>query len=110
MDRVFYGRAAIFAHKPAAVIASCRRGGASATFDQLNKYLTISSMPIVSANYWNMVHGNNAEEVVQDIEGMQTMKILGNNMAWLMKCIEAGKSAGIELPAIEARIKTNYIR
>lgn len=108
MDRVFYGRN--FSPKPAAAVVSCRRGGASAAFDEINKYFTISSMPIVSANYWNQVHGNNPEEVKQDIEGMQTMRILGKNMAYLLKCIEAGKKAGIEAPEVEKRTATNFIR
>ena len=110
MDRVFYGRGARFAHKPAAAIVSCRRGGASAAFDEINKYFTISHMPIVSSQYWNQIHGNNAEEAKQDLEGMQTMRVLGNNMAYLLKCIDAGKNAGIEKPEIEPKIKTNFIR
>jgi multimeric flavodoxin WrbA len=110
MDRAFYGRGARFAHKPAAAIVSCRRGGASAAFDEINKYFTISHMPIVSSQYWNQIHGNNAEEAKQDLEGMQTMRVLGNNMAYLLKCIEAGKNAGIEKPEIEPKIKTNFIR
>ena len=110
MDRAFYGKGNLFRFKPAAAIASCRRGGATATFDQLNKYFTISSMPVVSSKYWNMVHGNKPEEVVRDEEGMQTMRELGKNMAWLLKCIEAGRRSGIELPVPEAPIKTNYIR
>lgn len=108
MDRVFYGRN--FSPKPAAAVVSCRRGGASAAFDEINKYFTISSMPIVSSNYWNQVHGTNPEEVKQDIEGMQTMRILGKNMAYLLKCIEAGKNAGILAPEIEQRTATNFIR
>lgn len=110
MDRAFYGRAKLFANKPAAAIASCRRGGSSTTFDQLNKYFTISNMPVVSSNYWNTVHGNTPEEVTQDIEGLQTMRILARNMAWLLKCIEAGKQAGINPPAFETRTNTNFIR
>lgn len=110
MDRAFYGRAALFAHKPAAAIASCRRGGSSTTFDQLNKYFTISNMPVVSSNYWNTVHGNTPAEVAQDIEGLQTMRILARNMTWLLKCLAAGKEAGIQPPAFEARTNTNFIR
>ncbi|MGN0189629.1 MAG: flavodoxin family protein [Candidatus Cryptobacteroides sp.] len=110
MDRVFYGKGNVFRFKPAAAVASCRRGGATATFDQLNKYFTISSMPVVSSKYWNMVHGNTPEEVVRDEEGMQTMRELGKNMAWLLKCIDAGRRSGIDLPVPEAPIKTNYIR
>ena len=110
MDRVFYHKSAGYQGKPAAAIASCRRGGASATFDQLNKYFTICSMPVVSSQYWNMVHGNTPDEVKQDLEGMQTMRTLARNMAWLLKCIEAGKKAGIDLPEHEPKIATNYIR
>lgn len=110
MDRAFYGRAKMFSNKPACAIASCRRGGSSTTFDQLNKYFTISNMPVVSSNYWNTVHGNTPAEVAQDIEGLQTMRILGRNMAWLLKCIAAGKEAGINPPAFEARTNTNFIR
>ena len=110
MDRAFYGKGVVFANKPAAAIMSCRRGGATATLDQLIKYFTISNMPVVSSQYWNMVHGNTPDEVRQDLEGMQTMRTLGVNMAWLLKCIEAGKAAGIELPQREAKVATNFIR
>ncbi len=110
LDRMFYSNGKNFADKPGAVIVSCRRGGASAAFDQLNKYLTISNMPVVSSQYWSMVHGNTPEEVIQDLEGMQTMRTLAKNMAWLLKCIEAGDKAGIERPQREAKINTNYIR
>ena len=110
LDRAFYGKGAVFAGKPGAAIVSCRRGGASAAFDQLNKYFTISNMPIVSSQYWNQVHGNTPEEVRSDAEGMQTMRTLGNNMAWLLKCIEAGKEAGITFPEREPAVMTNFIR
>lgn len=110
MDRAFYGKGAVFANKPATAIMSCRRGGATATLDQLIKYFTISNMPVVSSQYWNMVHGNTPDEVRQDLEGMQTMRTLGVNMAWLLKCIEAGKAAGIELPQRETKVATNFIR
>lgn len=110
LDRAFYGKGAVYADKPAAAVMSCRRGGATATLDQLNKYFTISNMPIVSSQYWNMVHGNTPEQVRQDLEGMQTMRTLGTNMAWLLKCIEAGKAAGIAKPEREAKVATNFIR
>lgn len=110
MDRACYSGGSAFAYKPGAAVVSCRRGGASAAFDQLNKYFTILNMPIVSSNYWNMVHGNTPEEVMQDEEGVQTMKILGKNMAWLVKVIDAGKNNGIPVPEREEKIKTNYIR
>lgn len=110
LDRLFYSGRPYFVGKPGTAVVSCRRGGASASFDQINKYFTISEMPVVSSNYWNQVHGGNAEEVKQDEEGMQTMRQLGRNMAWLLKCIEAGKAAGIPMPETEERIWTNFIR
>ena len=109
LDRLFYA-GDCFQYKPGAAIVSCRRGGATAALDQLNKYFTISNMPVVSSQYWNMVHGNTPEEVKQDLEGMQTMRTLGKNMAWLLKSIQAGKAAGIELPEKEKRAVTNFIR
>lgn len=110
LDRAFYSGGSVFADKPGAAVVSCRRGGATATFDQINKYFTICNMPIVSSQYWNMVHGNTPEEVVQDEEGMQTMRTLASNMAWLLKCIEAGKKAGIAMPVREEKLRTNFIR
>lgn len=110
MDRVFYGRGELFKNKPACGVVSCRRGGASATFDEINKYFAMNSMPIVTSQYWNQVHGTNPEEVRKDEEGMQTMRTLGNNMAWLLKCIDVAKKAGVEYPEKEKQIKTNFIR
>lgn len=110
MDRAFYGKGKIFRYKPAAAIVSCRRGGSTAALDQINKYFTISSMPVVSSKYWNMVHGNTPDEVRQDLEGMQTMRELGRNMAWMLKCFAAGRAAGIEPPKKEIPVKTNFIR
>lgn len=110
MDRLFYGRGALFAGKPAAAVVSCRRGGATAAFDEMNKYFTISNMMVVGSQYWNQIHGNTPEEARRDEEGMQTMRTLGRNMAWLMKSIEAGKAAGIVFPAREKPVKTNFIR
>lgn len=109
LDRFFYAGDG-FQYKPGAAVVSCRRGGSTAAFEQLNKYFTISNMPVVSSQYWNMVHGNTPEEVKQDLEGMQTMRTLGNNMAWLLKCIQAGKAAGVTLPEKEPRAVTNFIR
>ena len=109
MDRLFYSGGRGLAYKPAAAVVSCRRAGASTTFDVINKYFTINNMPIVSSNYWNEIHGNKAEEAAQDEEGLQTMRILGNNMAWLLKCIEIGKIEGLE-PVKEKKIMTNFIR
>lgn len=110
MDRAFYSGKKHLSGKPAASVVSCRRGGASAAFDQLNKYYTISSMPIVSSQYWNQVHGSTPEQVMQDEEGMQTMRTLGSNMAWLLKCIDAGRKSGIEFPQPEPVIRTSFIR
>lgn len=110
MDRLFYSSSKKLAGKPACAVFSCRRGGASASFDVLNKYFTISSMPIVSGQYWNMVHGQTPAQVEEDQEGLQIMRSLGKNMAWLLKCIEAGKKNGIEFPEKEAPIRTNFIR
>ena len=109
MDRVFYSGGKHLAYKPAAAVVSCRRAGASTTFDVINKYFTINNMPIVGSNYWNEIHGNTAEEAAQDEEGLQTMRVLGNNMAWLLKCIQLGKEAGIA-PETEKKIWTNFIR
>ncbi len=110
MDRAFYSAGKYMTGKPAANIVSCRRGGASASFDQLNKYFTINCMPIVSSQYWNQVHGSKPEDVLKDEEGLQTMRTLARNMAWLLRCIEAGKAAGINFPEREPVIRTNFIR
>ena len=97
-------------HKPAAAVASARRAGTTATLDVLIKYFTYHQMPVVSGNYWPMVHGNTPDDVRKDAEGLQIMRTLGNNMAWLLKCIEAGKKAGIDAPETEQKIMTNFIR
>ena len=111
LDRLFFSAdSAKLFNKPGASVVSCRRGGASAAFDRLNKYFTIKNMPIVSSQYWNQVHGNTPDEVRQDFEGMQTMRTLGTNMAWLLKCIEAGRKAGIPDPELEPWTATNFIR
>lgn len=101
MDRLFYAGGNNFAHKPAAVVASARRAGTTATLDAIVKHLSISQMPIISSTYWNMVYGNTPDETKQDLEGMQTMHNLGENMAWILKCIEAGKQLGIDVPLME---------
>ena len=110
MDRAFYFGSKYMWGKPAAAVVSCRRGGATAAFEQINKYFTISGMPVVASQYWNQVHGNTPDEVKQDLEGLQTMRTLAANMAWILKCIEAGKKAGIEMPERETPVKTNFIR
>ncbi len=110
LDRVFYSGDKIFAHKPGAAVAVARRGGTTASFDVLNKYFGISQMPIVSSTYWNMVHGNNGEEAKLDAEGLQTMRNIGHNMAWMLKCFAAGQEKGIPMPATEQGQRTNFIR
>lgn len=110
LDRVFFMKAAPYAYKPACAVVSCRRGGATASFDRLNKYFTIARMPVVSSQYWNEIHGNTAEEARQDLEGMQTMRTLGANMAWMLKCFAAGREKGILPPEPEPGIYTNFIR
>ena len=107
LDRLFFSAKPFLKGKPAAAVVSCRRGGASATFDRLNKYFTVSQMPVVSSQYWNSVHGNTPDEVRQDLEGMQIMRVLGNNMAWLLKAMAASKEPW---PAQEPLQRTNFIR
>lgn len=99
-----------FLHKPAAAIVSARRAGTTATLDQLNKYFSITQMPVISGRYWNMVHGAAPEEVKQDLEGMQNMRILARNMAYHLKCREAAEKAGIFPPKSEDVVYTNFIR
>ena len=99
-----------FTLKPAAAVVSARRAGTTAAFDQLNKYFTISQMPVISSRYWNMVHGTKPEDVANDAEGLQIMRVLARNMAWFLKCKEAGKKAGVPFPKKEETIRTNFIR
>jgi len=114
MDRVFFSAMLSgnqsFYLKPAAVVVSARRAGTTAAFDQLNKYLTISQMPVISSQYWNMVHGASPDDVKQDLEGLQIMRTLARNMAWFLKCKEAATNAGVPLPQRETRVATNFIR
>ncbi len=109
LDRMFYMKTTPYAFKPAAAISNCRRGGNSAAFDRLNKYLTYAQMPLVTSNYWNGTHGIKAEQTEQDEEGLQTMRVLGRNMAWLVKCLDTAK-ATVPYPEQEAKAKTNFIR
>ena len=109
LDRLFFMKSAPYAYKPAAAVVSCRRGGASAAFDRLNKYFTISCMPVVSSQYWNSVHGNTPEEVRQDAEGLQITRTLADNMAWLLKCIDVAKGS-VPYPVREPWTPTNFIR
>ena len=110
LDRVFYAGKDAFIHKPAAAIASARRAGTTATLDVLQKYFTISQMPVVSSTYWTMVHGKEPEDVRKDEEGLQTMRNLAANMAWVLRCIEAGKTVGIQPPQAESGARTNFIQ
>jgi multimeric flavodoxin WrbA len=110
LDRLFFSTPFSKRMKVGAAVCSARRGGTTATFDQLNKYFTISEMPVASGRYWNMVHGNSAEEVMQDIEGLQNMRILARNMAFLLRAIAAERSLN-GLPKEEPEIHyTNFIR
>ena len=110
MDRAFYSGGSKMAGKPAAAVVSCRRGGATAGFDQINKYFTIKQMPVVASTYWNGVHGRVPGEAALDEEGMRTMRNIGHNMAWMLKCIELGRENGIEPPVAETGAMTNFIR
>ena len=110
LDRAFYANSAAFRQKPGAAVVSARRAGTTASLDALNKYFGISHMPTVGSTYWNMVHGNTPEEVLKDEEGMQVMRNLGRNMAWLLKCIELGKAHGAPAPKMEREHWTNFIR
>ena len=105
LDRVFYHDLGKFANKPGAGIVSCRRSGSTASFDRLNKYFTIRNMPIVPSQYWNAVHGNTPEEVRQDKEGIQTMRTLARNMAWMLNAFDK-----VEKPEHEKEVRTNFIR
>ena len=105
LDRVFYSCSELLAYKAGASVAVCRRGGASATFDRLNKYFTILNMPVVSSQYWNSVHGMRPGEATEDADGLQTMRMLGRNMAWLLKGVKRE-----ERPEPELRVMTNFIR
>lgn len=115
MDRLFYselcgdGNKALYM-KPAAAVVAARRAGNTSAFDQLNKYFTIQEMPIVSSKYWNMIFGANAEQAKQDAEGLYTMRVLGRNMAYLLKCQEAARKVGIPMPEQEEPVHTNFIR
>ncbi len=107
LDRVFFASQGSLAHKPAAAVVNCRRGGASAAFDRLNKYFTINRMPVVSSQYWNSTHGFTPDQVRQDAEGLQTMRTLGDNLAWLLLNLE---KAGLEPPTPEPWTPTHFIR
>ena len=110
LDRAFYAGSAAFRKKPGAAVAVARRAGTTASVEVLNKYFTIAEMPVVSSTYWNVAHGRAPGEVSQDAEGLQTMRNLAHNLAWLLRCIEAGKAAGITPPESERSNQTNFIR
>ncbi|MGK4222652.1 flavodoxin family protein [Parabacteroides distasonis] len=113
LDRVFFideFNGDHFAGKPAAAIATCRRSGGTAALDQMNKYMTDCNMPIVPSQYWDVVHGNTPDEIRRDTEGLQTMRVLARNMAWLLKCIALGREHGIGFPTHEQHTMTNFIR
>lgn len=110
LNRLFLAAEDRMAGKLGAAVVSCRRGGASATFEQINQYFTIANMPIVSSQYWNSVHGFTPDDVRQDAEGLQTMRTLGENMAWLLKCIACGRQNGINRPDYEPRVRTHFIQ
>ena len=111
LDRLFYAGGAVMAYKPGAAVASCRRAGTLTALDQLNKYFVYAHMPLVPSQYWCMVYGNTPDEVRSDLEGMQTMRVLGRNMAWMLKSFAAARAAGITPPGqVEERARTNFIR
>ena len=110
MDRAFYSGKSAFVFKPAACVAVARRAGTTAALDEMNKYPLIAQMPLVGSKYWNMVHGNQAGEIVCDEEGMQTIRALARNLAWILKLKEAGEKAGIPLPEQENPARTNFVR
>ena len=107
LDRVFYSLGSYLQYKPGASVVVCRRGGATAAFDRLNKYFTMMNMPLVSSQYWNIAYGHTPDQVSQDEEGLQTMRTLGRNMAWLLKKLSDGKG---DIPEKEQRVWTNFIR
>ena len=109
MDRAFYSGSTAFRFKPAAAVLSARRAGTTASMDVINKYFTISSMPIVSSTYWNQVYGAQPEQISEDKEGLMTMVNIGKNMAWVLKCLELGKEQGLAHPENE-KVLTNFIK
>lgn len=110
LDRLFYAASGKMDMKPAASVVSCRRGGASAAFEQLNQYFLMNNMPIVPSCYWNQVHGNTPEEVLQDLEGLHTMRTLAKNMAYMLKAFSRARDAGLQLPVRGEKVRTNFIR
>lgn len=109
LDRLYWQAEKHLRFKPAAAVVSARRAGTTAALDVLNKYITYAQQPVITSRYWNMVHGFTPEDVMKDEEGVQTMRTLGRNMAWILKSIEAGKAAGITQPESEKKVFTNFI-
>lgn len=110
LDRMFYAGGDAFFHKPGAAVVTARRAGTTASLDVLNKYFADAQMPMVGSSYWNMVFGPAPEQVPEDLEGLQTMRNLGRNMAWLLKCIQAGRENGLKPPTAEIKDRTNFNR
>ena len=110
LDRLYWQGEKYLRFKPAAAVTSARRAGTTATLDNLNKYITYAQQPVITSRYWNMVHGSSPEEVLKDEEGVQIMKTLGRNMAWILKSIQAGKTAGVSQPQAETKLWTNFMR
>ena len=110
LDRVFFSSSDSFAFKPGAAVSVARRSGTTASFDAMNKYFGISNMPVAGSTYWNVAHGRNPGDAAGDAEGMQTMRNLARSLAWMLKCFESGRQAGITLPKPEHSAKTDFIR
>jgi len=110
LDRIYWKGEKFLRFKPAAAVTVARRAGTTACLDVLNKYITYAQQPVVTSRYWNMVHGSNGDDVMKDEEGIQIMKTIGRNMAWILKSIEAGKNAGVAQPESEKKVWTNFIR
>lgn len=110
LDRLYWKGEKFLRFKPAAAVTVARRGGTTACLDVLNKYITYAQQPVITSRYWNMVHGSNGDDVMKDEEGIQIMKTIGRNMAWILKSIEAGKAAGVAQPEAEKKVWTNFIR
>lgn len=110
LARLFFHSNNRYAGKPGAAVVSARRGGCVTAYNAITDFFAINNIPVVTSQYWNQVHGNTPEEVRQDLEGLQTMRTLGENMAWLLKSIEAGRKNGVALPKYEPMVRTNFIR
>ncbi len=110
LDRLYWKGEKYLRFKPAAAVTVARRAGTTACLDVLNKYITYAQQPVITSRYWNMVHGSNGDDVMKDEEGIQIMRTIGRNMAWILKSIEAGKAAGVAQPESEKKVWTNFIR